>query len=96
MFVLTIETDNDAFYPAPGSEVNRILQVCSGIIEHIDGGELRDFNGNRVGKFQYTDELVPLLQRIYSDAQNLTYTEADTLLHVENIKELADILGVGL
>jgi hypothetical protein len=57
-YSITIETDNDAFYPDPGPELARILRKLA---DRLDGGELAesvrlmDYNGNTVGRAEYAE-----------------------------------------
>ena len=61
MFELKIETENDAFVGRNGPlEIARILRVAADRIEDLPNVrvidmKLRDFNGNTVGKAEYTD-----------------------------------------
>lgn len=55
MFRLEIETDNAAFEEDPSAEVARILAVAAVRIKGgYTAGELRDINGNFVGRFDLT------------------------------------------
>lgn len=53
---ITIQTDNDAFYPDPGTEIARILREYADEITNaaIVPCILLDANGNAVGRIQVT------------------------------------------
>lgn len=55
-FTLTIECENTAFEPTPGSELGAILGRLAEELQAdaISGdGSLYDSNGNRVGRFEF-------------------------------------------
>ena len=53
---ITIETDNDAFQPAPNIELARILREIAINLEYNAEREIiRDINGNTVGHYKSTD-----------------------------------------
>lgn len=59
-FVLSITTDNDAFYPEPFPEIAKLLRK---VAMELDTGEnaefyrnIRDTNGNIVGAFKLLKE----------------------------------------
>jgi hypothetical protein len=60
--VITIDTDNDAFQPDPGPEVERILfelglRLSRARFESFPTALiLKDINGNEAGDVRYTDE----------------------------------------
>ena len=57
MFTLTIATDNAAFTDDPTAETARILRCLADRLEGASPDEdypLRDLNGNRVGKAEFT------------------------------------------
>lgn len=59
MFRLEFETDNNAFVEDAHGEIARILtgvamDLSEGRASLEDGGNIRDVNGNTVGKWQYT------------------------------------------
>ena len=56
---ITINTDNEAFSNCPGGEIARILRRLAREIEDWRGKQdigcnLRDINGNKVGKLEIT------------------------------------------
>lgn len=58
---ITIDTENDAFYPTPCEEIARILEkLAAQIREHgqmqSESFRLYDYNGNRVGAAEFTQE----------------------------------------
>lgn len=54
-FVLTMDTDNDAFADGALPEVARILtDVARRVGEGSSAGTCRDINGNTVGEFTFT------------------------------------------
>jgi hypothetical protein len=50
--IITIETDNDAFYRNKEGEVKRILKERVFGREGIMYGSIRDVNGNKVGSIE--------------------------------------------
>lgn len=58
MFKLEIETTNAAFEDDLNYEVARLLGEAAHSIDmgHLSGS-LRDINGNRVGRFEFTQEV---------------------------------------
>lgn len=49
-FVVEIDTANDAFQPAPGEELARILRELADQVEvNVQGANLCDSNGNKCG-----------------------------------------------
>lgn len=61
-FVLSITTDNDAFTGEgsdPGTELARILRE---VADKVEGGQrhgiLRDYNGAKVGVYDYSEDEV--------------------------------------
>lgn len=62
MFRIEIATDNAAFDDDPASEVGRILRKLAENFLHFgdwraaESGDVRDYNGNTVGRWQYTPE----------------------------------------
>lgn len=57
MFKLEIETTNAAFDPYPSDCVAYILEIAAiRVREGRDSGSLFDYNGNKVGHFEFTPE----------------------------------------
>ncbi len=57
MFQLTIKTDNEAFSDAEDLETVRILrEVANLILEDRLSGKTRDYNGNTVGEWSFSDD----------------------------------------
>lgn len=60
-FQLSIQCNNDAFQGDPGAEIARILEklarsVVDVVSEHANGGgPLHDANGNRIGRWGFSD-----------------------------------------
>lgn len=55
MFKLEIETTNVAFDPYPSDEVANLLEIVAiRVREGWDFGSLFDYNGNKVGHFEFT------------------------------------------
>ena len=53
-FTLTIDCDNAAFSRHQEAEVSRILRtVRDKITDGLVSGSLLDYNGNKVGKFEF-------------------------------------------
>lgn len=56
-FVLSIECENAAFNECEKEEVARILREVSDKLERGEEiGRVRDFNGNLVGEWMFTNE----------------------------------------
>jgi hypothetical protein len=56
MFAIKIDTDNDAFSPASGFEVARILEEIAGKLKNGEtSGKCVDVNGNSVGGWTLED-----------------------------------------
>jgi len=54
---ITIETENAAFDPDPEVEVARILKDLATKLDRSElPDELRDYNGNKVGTVEVTEE----------------------------------------
>ena len=53
MFVVQIDTDNDAFLPRWNDEVARILRYAADRVEYNTYGPLLDANGNTVGAYGF-------------------------------------------
>ncbi len=57
MFKLTIATSNAAFDPDPAAEIADILkQIAAALERGTTGAPLHDCNGNRVGRFDLTND----------------------------------------
>jgi len=54
MFKLKFDTDNDAFAPAPGFEIQRILKkIAQRAVDKEIGGKIMDINGNTIGDWEF-------------------------------------------
>ena len=51
-FKLAIESGNEAFTEDPEAEVARILREVADKLQHENGGNIRDINGNTVGLYE--------------------------------------------
>jgi hypothetical protein len=56
-FTVNFDCDNDAFAISPEFEVSRVLrQISKKVEDGFVNGPVMDFNGNRIGDWEFTDD----------------------------------------